>query len=97
MADKVVNTTVEKVLKAAQNGPNIEKVLKELFPDAFTLKPASKVRYKGGYTTEYIVVDKSNLEAVVQAAKSYDTLIFNPKSGFMYAANSASLEKFNEN
>lgn len=96
MAEQIVNTTAEKVRKAAENGPNIEKVLKELFPDAFTIKPGARVKYINS-DAEYILVDIKDLEASgwkcgASALPSYDSWGIHVKSGRIYALRTASLK-----
>lgn len=42
MSEKIVNTTDEKVRKAAESCPDAKRVLKELFPEVFPPSPFKK-------------------------------------------------------
>jgi len=88
MPEKTVNTTAEKVRKAAENGVNIRKVLMELFPDAFKISPGTKVQYFNG-DGQYIVVDRNEY---FQCTPGCDTTIVSIDNGKIYHTNANSLK-----
>lgn len=101
---KIVQTTDERVLKAAKDFPKAEGLLKDLFPEVFpsVFKTGNIVDYKGGHSDGPFLVAGPTLSCILRGhystISSGDVNLISLNSGATYSTTSEKLylirEKF---